>query len=138
MTIRDDLLSTLTGDATLMATLTGGMHTATEVSRQYTPAAFDANGEVLPCGLLRIETETPAGPYHTSARLFALLLWYQRRGYDAIDAAKTRAFTLLHELRLAGTWQVMHADDLGDAEDEALGCSLSGSRFVVYRLRGAN
>lgn len=37
--IRDSIRSLLTGDATLMASLTGGVHAATEISRRNTPGA---------------------------------------------------------------------------------------------------
>lgn len=134
--MRAAILAALTGDATLMGLLTGGIHTALEISRQYTPAAFDTNGEILPCALLRLETEGPTGPYRTSSRLFAAVLFYQRHGYDVIDQAVARTFAVLHERHTgAGMWQILHADDVLDQEDQALGCSLAMSRFAVYRMR---
>lgn len=142
MTLRDLIADGLGDDATLMALLTGGLHTATEISRQATPTAFDANGEVRPCGLVANEVETPYGPYgiqSTGSRGFVTVTFYERDGYDSIDAALARSYTLLHGQKVgAGSdhvWQVQHADDSADLQDPGLMCSMRYSRYVVHRLR---
>lgn len=137
--MRDAIEAVLTGDGTLMATLTGGVHTATEISRQDTPSAFDANSEIEPCGLLRFETISPIGPYEHSARLFFSVYLYERSGYTNIETARARIYTLLHRQRVTpstgGCWQIEHADDVLDQEDTALGCSLAVSRYYATILR---
>jgi hypothetical protein len=134
--MRSTITAKLTGDTTLMALLTGGLHTATEITRQLTPTAFDANGEIKPCALVKIEGESPVGPYDSSGRLFAVVYLYERTGYTTIDAALDRAFVLLNLWKPSGNvWQVRHADDARDLRDEALACSMGYGRYVVTRLR---
>jgi hypothetical protein len=133
--VREAIYGRLSGDATLMATLSGGLHTQSEISRQLTPAAFDANGEILPCGLLKLETQSPWGPFAHSSRLYFSVMLYQRAGYEAIETARTRLYQLLHEQKATpasgGCWEIRHSGDVLDAEDGALGCSLAVSRFVA-------
>jgi hypothetical protein len=137
--MRDAIYGLLSGDATLMATLTGGLHTKTEISRQDTPAAFDANGEILPCALLKFETQTPWGPFAHGSRLYFSLLLYQRAGYEAIEAARQRVYALLHRQKVTpatgGCWEIRHSSDVTDVEDGALGCSLAVGRFTATVLR---
>lgn len=136
--MRDTIYTALAGDGTLLATLTGGVHVDT-ISRQRTPAAFDANGELLPCALVRIESDVQHGPYTGAAalsgRTYVLVYAYQRRGYDAIDAALDRVRALLHRAKLGtGTWDIVWGDDSADLEDQALNCAMRTSRYVVTRL----
>lgn len=137
MSMRETVKTALENDATLAGVLTGGVWSETEISRVETAGAFDANGEVLPCALVREETETPWGPLPTSSRLYLAIYLYQRRGYDRIDAAMERIFTLLHQQKLgqAHVWEITHADDVRDQQDQALDCSLGISRFVATRRR---
>lgn len=133
--MKSALYDLLSNDDTLMATLTGGLYKDVEISRQGTPDAFDANGEIEPCGLLKMETQTPFGPHDHSARLFFSLLLYQRSGYGSTQAARERAYALLHRGRVSpaagGCWQIFHADEVLNAEDDGLGCSLETSRFYA-------
>jgi hypothetical protein len=138
--MRDAIFDVLDGDVTLGATLTGGVYTGVEISRQGTPGAFDANGEIEPCGLLRFSTETPIGPHDHSARLFFSVMFYERAGYTSIEAARARVYALLHRQRVTpgsgGCWEIRHSDDVLDVEDEALGCKLAISRFYAVVNRG--
>ncbi len=135
--MRDTLKDFLTADTALVALLTGGLYTATEISRQLTPGAFDANGEVLPCALLVLEAEDPVGPYNTSSRLFVVLYLYERQGYTTIDAALKRIYTLLHRQRISGNgiWEMRHVGDVPDQRDATLNCALALSRYQVTRSR---
>lgn len=137
--MRDAIYDLLSGDATLMATLTGGLHVGTEITRQDTPAAFDANSEIQPCGLLRFGTQTPVAPHHHGSRLFFQLLLYERSGYDNVEVARARAYALLHRQRVTpatgGCWEIRHADDVPDQEDEGLGCSLAVCRYYAMVRR---
>ena len=133
--MRDAIKTLLENDATLMATLTGGLHTKAEISRQDTPTAFDANDEILPCALLHFGTQTPVGPYPHGSQLYFALMFYERSGYDNIETARARAYTLLHRQKVTpatgACWGIRHADDVLDQEDTALGCSLAISRYVA-------
>jgi hypothetical protein len=135
--VRDTVKALLEADTTLMAILTGGVYAGGEISRQGMPDAFDSNGEILPCALVRVETETPYGPYDDSSRQYLVVMFYERSGYANIDAALARVYELLHKTRLGatGVWEVVHADDVRDQEDQALACSLSYSRYVITRSR---
>jgi len=136
-TIRDTLKNFLTADTTLMATLTGGVYTATELSRQLTPSAFDTALEVKPCALLVLEAEDPVGPFYNSARLFMVLYFYERQGYTAIDTARARCYALLHRKRISavGMLEMRHVGDVPDQRDATLNCALGLSRYQITRLR---
>lgn len=126
------IVDLLKNDTELAATLTGGVWRAVEISRQATPGAYDANKELKPCALVRQETETPWGPYEHSARLYVTVWFYQRNGYEAIEAARQRVYTLLHRQRIAdGNWGIEHASDLLDSEDPGLGVPMAMSRYVA-------
>jgi hypothetical protein len=137
MSLRDDIKTYLEADATLTGILTGGVHAGVEISRQNTPSAFDSNGEILPCALVKEEADAKTGPFHESSVTYILVFFYQRYDYDSIDQALDRVFTLLHRQKV-GTkvWEILWANDIKDQEDQALGCSLSLSRYQVYRNRG--
>jgi hypothetical protein len=133
--VKDAIYSLLSGDATLMATLTGGLHRDVEISRQTTPAAFDADREIKPCGLLKFGSQSPVAPFYHSARLFFAVMFYERNGYANTAAARARVYALLHRQRVAPSsgscWQIRHSDDVLETQDEALGCSLEMSRFYA-------
>ena len=136
MALRDDLLASLVADAPLMALLTGGAHTGTTIDRQNTPAAFNANREILPCALLRLPLDAPAGPRDMAGRQIVEVYFYQRIGYATIDQARARLFTIWQNKRLAaGMWEILWADDMADQWDDALNCALAVSRYAAYRAR---
>lgn len=125
----------LAGDGTLAGTLTGGVHRAREISRQDTPAAYDANGELLPCALVKQSTGTPWGPIHDGGRLYVQVWFYERAGFENIEAARKRVYGLLHRQKVtpadgSGCYQIDHSDDLLDMEEPALQVSMAVSRFV--------
>jgi len=134
--MRDAVLAVLTADSTLMTVLTGGFHSAVEISRQTTPEAFDADKELLPCGLLKLGTDIPTGPFPDSSQSALMTYFYQRAGYDVIDVALARVYTLLHELHVGnGIWQILWSNHVRDAEDDALGCAMAMSTYNVFRLQ---
>ena len=132
--MRDAIVALVEADGRLAGLLSGGVHTG-EISRQSTPDAFDANGELLPCALVRIEGEAPVGPYQNSTQQFIVVTLYQQSGTDIIDTAVTQLFSLLHRVKLAWTWECRWVGDVRDIEDEALRCSMTLSRFQITRLR---
>ena len=135
--VRDTIKAVLEADTELVATLTGGVYTET-ISRQRTPDAFDAHGEIQPCALIRVERDAQHGPFTgtdaLSARTYVVVYAYQLAGYSSIDTALNRVRVLLHRSRLgAGTWDISWADDSADLEDEGLRCAMRFSRYVVTR-----
>jgi hypothetical protein len=127
----DAITALLQNDAPLTAILTGGVHRAQEISRQTTPAAFDGNKELKPCALVKQETATPWGVHRDSGRLYVVIYFYDRHGYTNIEAARQRVYALLHRVKVTGSYEVRHADDVLDQEEESLGAAMAVSRFVV-------
>lgn len=134
MTAVARIVEVLQADVALTGLLPGGIY-QTEISRQTTPAAFDADSELRPCAHVRAESLVPTGPHAGSARVFVLMFFYQQDGYDAIGPARRRVFGLLHRQRFTADgeaiYEVAHADDLLEAEDPALGVSMERSRYQV-------
>jgi hypothetical protein len=137
--MRDAIHTLLAADSTLLGYLTGGVHnagTVGEISRQNTPAAYDANQELLPCALVKGEVDTPVtGPYDDAGAAYFVVILYQRAGADQIDLALNRVYTLLHNQKLGGTWRVWNVGDLLDQEDQALAARMHTSRYQCIRLR---
>lgn len=125
----------LAADAQMQSACPGGIH-MDEISRQKTPTAFDANGELLPCAVVRVSAETAAGPYRRSGQAFINVYFYQRTGYTAIDAGIARAFEILNDTRPGeNIWEMRWVDDVPDQEDPVLQCSMAVSRYQITRLR---
>ena len=142
MTAYATILAALQGDATLAGILTGGLYDGTEIndiSRQATPAAYDQYSELLPCAIVKPETQAPAGPHPDGSRLFVTVWFYQQSGSAAIDLARIRAYHTLHRTTLAGSdglWDVRHVNDLLGIEMQALDVPAIMSRYVATENRG--
>lgn len=141
--MRDALYNLLTGDGTLMATLTGGLYTGQQISRQHAAAAFDANDELLPCALMRFGNEEPIGPYTHSAALDVDVYLYQRSGsgFASVEAARKRIYILLHRQSVVpvngGTcWQIRHTNSVLDTRDDVLDASMAVARYRAIWLKG--
>lgn len=141
MALRQDVVDVMKNDATLMAVLTGGVHTAVQISRSHTPSAFDENRELLPTALVQVRGDREEYPYVTGANTTVEIYFYQRHGFESIDPALERTYQLLHYQKVgppsARVFQVLWADDVRDQKDEALDANVSLSRYEVHRLRGA-
>lgn len=125
----------LAADATLLALLPGGIYAGGEIGRQFTPAAFDANGELRACALVALELASPVGPHATGGRHFFTVNFYERSGYAAIDAALVRTDALLRLAKIqAGVWEIRWVEDSSDLEDPGLLCAMRFSRWAAYRL----
>lgn len=144
-TLRSAIRTLLEGDATLAATMTGGLHDSTEISPSKTPSAYDSRGDLKPCAVLRMGTMTPIEPFDEAEREFFNIYFYQKPGgYDSIDVMRTRCKDLLHTttdslktvtISPGFVYEIRHADDFGDSWDDALGCPMSYSRYYVVKLR---
>jgi len=131
------VVAALQGDATLGTLLTGGVYdqlVVGEISRQKTPAAFDAFKELKPCALVMGESSTPWGPMHDSGRVYFLVWLYQQHGAQTIESARTRVYKLLHRKQLsttAGIYEIRHANDVLGIEVQGLNAQGIQSRFVA-------
>lgn len=139
--MRDLILAILQGDNALMALLTGGVYDA-EISRQATAAAFDTDtNEILPCATILMGTSIPITPHSDRERQYFNVILYQRSGYDVIDPAADRLYTLLHDVKPpnasggSGVWRIQWADNIRDREDTALSCSMRSERFQIVKTK---
>jgi hypothetical protein len=141
MALRDDIVTVMKNDHTLMAVLTGGVYTGTPITRSHTPAAFDDNRELRPTALVQVRGDREEYPYLTGAQTTVEIYFYQRHCFDAIDPALERTYQLLHYNKVgaasAHVFQVLWADDVRGQKDEALDANVSLSRYEVHRLRAA-
>ena len=138
MSLSDDIKTALLADAPLVALLTGGIHNdVEEISRQNTPSAFDANGELKPCALIKFNTELPLrSGYKRAVNDPFTIYFYQRAGYDVIEPAMNLAFDDLNEKKIGtGVWSIEFDIAVNQQRDTALDCALGSLRFVAKRLR---
>lgn len=149
MAREDDFHARMIADATLMAILTGGVFTSGAVglegiSRETTPAAFDANGYLKPCALVRQRGRVPDNNVRdyqaqkTSTAQVVEIYLYQDVGYTAIDAAITRLYTLLEGHLFADTFEVQLVNVIDRTRDEGAltGASLARLDWAVYSILG--
>jgi len=124
----------LIADSTLTTPLTGGIHMAKEISRQTTPSAFDANQEILPCVLLKLEQGSPIGPHHHAVAFFFVAVFYQRSGYAVIHVARDRVYDLLHRqcVSSASAWDIRFTDDSPELEDQS--SQIHSMLYSRYRI----
>jgi hypothetical protein len=134
MSLQDDIRAAMEIDETLAELLTGGIHTGVEITRQEMPGAFDEVSEILPCALVKAPTTVPTGPYIDSARTTIQIYFYQRAGTEVIGSAMRRTVALLNGSKpRRGMWQMNFADQVEDARDDGLECSLGVARFWAVR-----
>lgn len=141
-TLRSAIKSKLSGDATLMATLTGGVFDRRGISRTGTPTAYDSSGNLKPCAVVTIEATTPVGhPEFNFERVFFQVWLYEQEGnaYAGIDVARDRVRAVLHRATVVispgGVHEILHADSFGDSYDDTLGAEMTYERFYAWRKR---
>jgi hypothetical protein len=135
MSIGNDIKTALELDDALMALLTGGVFAdVEEINRQNTPGAFDANMEIEPCILIKEGTETKLRPTRRGVQTPITIYFYQRSGFDVIDAAIALAFDDLNEKKIGDSvWNIEHDITIHRQRDAALDCPLGTLRFVAKR-----
>lgn len=134
-------------DATLVATLTGGIYKRESVGMEGitrgTQAAFDANGYLLPCALVKQAPHVPDGQIYDeaaqidSARQRIEIWLYEDRGYTAIDSAKARLKVLFKGHKFSNAAPILWLGDyLGRARDPGAlkGNSMERVDFQVVAL----
>jgi hypothetical protein len=136
----------LEADATLLATATGGIWSYDETGRQglsrtITPAAFDSNGVIRPCILLKMRDAIPDGQLADDASQTVSLremleAWfYQDTGYAAIETMRDRVYVKLQAVQLTGTYGCWWAGDIRGARDTELDASVERADYLVRRRR---
>jgi hypothetical protein len=140
----------LEADATLLATATGGVWDWQEtgrlgISRETTPAAYDSNNLLKPCLLVKGRGERPDGQIADQAgrvlstREIVELWFYEDEGYTNIQTMQNRAFALLHEVQVSGTFIVRWAGrPLAQQRDDAMGnVSVERDDYQAIALKSA-
>lgn len=119
MTVTSALYAVLNADATLLATLTGGVYTEDIVGRngispEQAPGAYDANGFMKPNASVQQRTQFPWGGGHdpneqwdTQRAVVEIYLRSDGAGvYDPLVTAADRIARDLHEKVIAGAGAV--------------------------------
>jgi hypothetical protein len=136
MTLAGDVKTILTGSTALMAKLLGGVHEALEISRQLTPTAFDANGEIKPCALVKSGSELRRGPHDEGVQTVVTVYLYERSGSSSIDAAELLVYGLLNKKKIGSrTWEMVFETTQYSLLDTGLDCSLVYSRYTAMRRK---
>ena len=136
----------LEADATLVALATGGVYDYAEagpdgISRTTTPDAFDSNGIIKPCILLKSRGGVPDGALTDEGTQYlsvreALEVWfYEDTGYANIEAMRDRVYTLLHATQLTNTFKVLWSGDVRNQRDTSLDANMERSEFTVYTFK---
>lgn len=149
-TIREAVRAVLTGDATLVALATGGIHDDDSLDNRngLTPQALQAAGSPLirPGIYIGWTTSDPFGVHDATLhaeRGFLEVYFYQHEGYDVITTMRDRVKRLLHQQRVnfdTPANQYNHAilwagDVLNMKDEEMAGASMERSRFEVHIRR---
>jgi hypothetical protein len=143
-----EVAARLSGDATLMATLTGGVYVSGTVgidgiTRDATPAAF-SGGYLLPCALVRQRGNIPDGQVSDetaqidSAIQIVEVWFYQDSGYTSIDTAMERARVLLRGYSLTNSFPLTLANVIDRQRDDGAlhGASLARQDWRVNNILG--
>lgn len=122
---REEQVATLMrADAQLMSILTGGVWTSEDIrgvegirrgDDSPTAAAFDADGFLLPCALVREDDLVPySGIRSPGMELVGQVIFihfYQMRGHEVIDLAKERNKIVLDQQRLGRSYPIWWLTD---------------------------
>ena len=139
MSLSDSIKTALEADVALMALLTGGIFNNVEEIRNTsdgTPGAFDANGEIKPCALIKLGVETKTGPHARSVRTPFRIYFYQRQGYDVIDPAEELVFNILNDQQIGErVWNIEYGSEINQQRDQALDCALESQVWNAIRNR---
>jgi hypothetical protein len=149
MSRESDFATRMTGDATLMAILTGGVHryevTGQDgITRDATPSAFDANGYLRPCALVKQRANVADGwvddeeAQFDSAIQIVEIWFYEDSGYTNIDAAAARCYTLFKGYAFADSFPVRLANVMDRQRDNGAlhGASMARQDWQVNSVIG--
>lgn len=144
MSHEDEIATIMSADDTLMAILTGGVFKSGTVgidgiTREVAPTAFDANGYLEPCALVRQRGNVPTSDVKdyeqqvVSATQVVEIYVYQDTGYDQIDLALARLYTLLFGEFLSDSFELdlVNVIDRGRDTGALNGASLARQDWVV-------
>ncbi len=115
----------------LTGLLPGGIHQQEEISRQETPAAFDADLELQPCLLIKTAVYPLPRPHKRAARLIFSFYVYQRDGIGTINQVLDQLYALLHDNSddICGAWQIRQGSEVRDQKEPALESSMGMATY---------
>lgn len=141
---REAITAVLSEDATLLATLTGGVFNSDDFEMHEGAGADiprDSTGFVKPFAILRFREAVAVGPVSINAKTQTLEIYvYQDAGYDKIQTAFNRIYTLLQDQyitsddrSLVHLWNIFEggetlAEEFGDLPVQLI-------RFSVVQVR---
>jgi hypothetical protein len=133
MSYAQTIFAVLDADSTFKALLTGGFYVQRNlgengISRAGTPGAYDAvSGFLKPCAVVRGRAIVPFGgirdvatQYQTVSQIIELWL-YDSAGWDVIEQAAQRAYSLLHEQRIVEGFGIRETNRIDEARAPELG-----------------
>lgn len=149
MSRETDFETVMEADATLMAILTGGVYPFGSlglegITRESVPTAFDANGYLKPCCIVKQRAAVPDGVLDdmitkeaTTGQ--AVELWfYEDRGYTNIDAGMLRSRVLFHGYRFNDSFPMEAPTDIitrGKDEGALKGKSMGRQDWIVIDIQ---
>lgn len=148
MTVVSAAKALLEADATLVAAATGGIYDLEEtkrlgVNRTTVPGAYDSDGIIKPCVLVKSRSAIPDGALaddgnqYVSLRQILEVWFYQDSGYSTIETMRNRVYLLLQAKQLDGTFMCYWNGDLTNQRDEEMDASVERSEFVVRLKKSA-
>jgi hypothetical protein len=147
-TLKQALKTLLSGDATLIALATGGVHDPDSLGRQeleLKDVTATNSPLVRPAVFIRWTTEDPMDVAVINAvRAFVEIYFYQDAGYATCQQMRERTWSLLHQKRVTFDyptgWRMtafIWAGDVIHMQDDSLGgASMERSRYEVHLTRG--
>ena len=146
MSVESTIKAVLEGDATLLATATGGVWSFDEtghmgISRTLTPTAFDSTGVIKPCVLVAQRNANPGLTVPDDAsqvmdvRQVVECYCYSDASFATIATMKDRVYALLHAQRLTGPVRVDWAGDFRGPRDLDLDAWVERSDYLCVYVR---
>jgi hypothetical protein len=131
MSREDTLANLLRADATLVALLPGGIYTDNELGveglrrGEDSPcaAAYDDDGLLVPCAVVRQGGEIPYGEVRNIHDKFVamsqliMVYFFEMRGSDIVTQAKLEAYRILEGVRLGETYPIWMSRETAPVPD---------------------
>lgn len=123
----------------------GGIHTYSDTARSgfnrtTYPTVFDTNGLIKPCIFVdersRINIQDLMGDGIASMRSVVEIWFFAHSSYGAIDTMRDSVFDQLHEVQVAGTFQVLWSNDVRVEHDEDIDALIERSDYWVFLTKG--
>jgi len=148
MSREEDFQTVMEADTALMATLTGGVYTVGTIgrdgiSRDTTPSAFDSNGYLLPCALVKqrdlIADNQVIDLNIASAAQVIEIYFYQDSDYGSIETAYNRCFALFNQRILSDSFPCEWIGLIDREQDGGAlkGASLARQDWLIPSIQGA-